>query len=278
MTTNPPPPSPPASSPPPTAATEAANAPPHAGKAGHAEQAGLVEQAGHAGLHTTALRLARRSGFVLDIPPLSVQPGDNLTVMGGSGSGKSTLLLALVGLVDDELTIDGETWLNGNNITHRPPHQRRIGIVFQEDNLFPHMTIAENLLFALNGREARTHPRHAAGHGNPMPRKLTAKQRTQEALRACELDGLGNRYPQALSGGQRARVAVMRCLLSEPSCVVMDEPFSGLDKALRQRFRAFVFDELLAVDVPFVLVTHDEDDIPQHGQLLRLGGDGIERF
>ncbi|MCH9735427.1 MAG: ATP-binding cassette domain-containing protein [Actinomycetia bacterium] len=216
-------------------------------------------------LRTESLTLTRQGrgqgrggGFHLEVPPLEVANGEILTVMGHSGSGKSTLLMTLVGLVDDELTVKGRMWLADKEITHLASHERNIGIVFQQDFLFPHMTVGENLRFALNGRRVR------------KAKGAEARQSIADALVACELPGVEDRYPDALSGGQRARIAVMRCLLSAPRAVVMDEPFSGLDVPLRERFRQFVFGQLISAQIPAILVTHDEADRIENGRVICL--------
>ena len=116
--------------------------------------------------------------------------------------------------------------------------------------MFPHLSVGENLAFALppavRGRRAR-------------------HERIEAALREADLDGFSGRDPATLSGGQRARVAVMRTLLAEPRALLLDEPFGKLDRALRDRFRAFVFDHARAARLPTLLVTHDEADAAAAG-------------
>jgi putative thiamine transport system ATP-binding protein len=171
-----------------------------------------------------------------------VAPGEVLTVMGPSGSGKSTLLAALVGALPGGFRMAGRVLLNGRDITGLPTHARRLGILFQDDILFPHLSVGGNLGFGLPARV-------------PERDRLIA-----EALEDADLAGMERRDPASLSGGQRARVALMRTLLSGPDALLLDEPFARLDSALRARMRAFVFERARRRGLPVVLVTHDSAD------------------
>jgi putative thiamine transport system ATP-binding protein len=128
-----------------------------------------------------------------------------------------------------------------------------VGILFQDDLLFPHLTALENLLFAL-----------------PAGPRAERVAQAQAALARAELAGLGDRRPHQLSGGQRSRVAVLRALLARPEALLLDEPFSRLDVALRARFRAFVFAQAREAGIPTVLVTHDAADVPEGARVLTL--------
>jgi putative thiamine transport system ATP-binding protein len=172
-----------------------------------------------------------------------IAPGEVLTVMGPSGSGKSTLLAALTGTLSSAFRMTGRILLQGRDITDLPPQDRRIGLLFQDDLLFPHLTVAGNLAFAL---PASLRPRAA---------RLA---RIDAALTQMDLQGFGPRDPATLSGGQRARVALARCLLSDPLALALDEPFSRLDTPLRATIRDLVFSHARAL--PVVLVTHDPQD------------------
>jgi putative thiamine transport system ATP-binding protein len=176
---------------------------------------------------------------------LTVAESDLVTVMGPSGSGKSSLLAFVCGTLDPAFGRTGSVRLGGDEITNLPPERRRVGILFQDDLLFPHLSVAENLAFGLPptiaGRRART-------------------ARIEQALAEADLAGFGARDPATLSGGQRARVALLRTLLAEPRALLLDEPFAKLDVALRDRFRRFVFDHARAERLPTLLVTHDPAD------------------
>ena len=185
---------------------------------------------------------------------LSVAPGCIHTVMGPSGSGKSTLLSALSGTLDPALDFDGDITLNGRQIAALPIEHRRVGILFQDDLLYAHMSVAENLLFAV-----------------PAGPKQARMQTMRQALQDIELPNLADANPATLSGGQRARVSLMRALLAQPQALLLDEPFSKLDTALRGRMRQLLGQMVHLRQIPVVLVTHDEDDIYDLAQLTRLG-------
>lgn len=184
----------------------------------------------------------------------TVAPGEVLSVMGPSGSGKSTLLSVLIGRADPGFAVTGRVRLDGQDLNGMGPEARRIGLLFQDDLLFPHLSVGENLAFALpaavKGRAAR-------------------QARIEAALDAAELSGFAHRDPATLSGGQRARVALMRCLLSAPRALLLDEPFSRLDADLRRQMREFVFGQVRAEGIPAILVTHDlEDALAAGGKVI----------
>jgi putative thiamine transport system ATP-binding protein len=190
---------------------------------------------------------------------LEVAAGEILTLMGPSGCGKSSLLAAIAGTLGDvaegaqALRFDGQVILDGQDLTHRPTAQRGIGLLFQDALLFAHMSVQENLLFAVPP-------------GPPAGRR----ERVAQALAEASLAGFGPADPATLSGGQRARVALMRALLAQPRALLLDEPFSRLDAALRQQFRAFVFDQVRTRGIPAILVTHDAADIADPARVVAL--------
>ncbi len=194
---------------------------------------------------------------LIDSFSLIVAPGTVTTVMGPSGAGKSTLLSYVSGTLDPVFTGTGHVILGGDEMTYLRPEKRRIGILFQDDLLFPHLSVGDNLAFGLaasvRGRAER-------------------RARIEAALEEAELSGFASRDPATLSGGQRQRVAVMRALLAEPRALLLDEPFARLDMALRDRFRAFVFGHALRRGLPVLLVTHDPDDArAAAGPVIDLG-------
>ncbi len=184
---------------------------------------------------------------------INVPPGFVHTVMGASGSGKSSLLAVVCGTLPPVFSFEGTVVLNDERIDNLPTRQRRVGILFQDDLLFAHMTVRENLLFAV-----------PAG-----PRAVREAQVTQ-ALDDLEMPGFAQADPATLSGGQRARVALMRALLAQPHALLLDEPFSKLDTALRQRVREFVFATVHARQIPVLLVTHDAADVADAQHLTTL--------
>ncbi|MER1611275.1 ATP-binding cassette domain-containing protein, partial [Enterobacter hormaechei] len=149
----------------------------------------------------------------------------------------------------------GSLWLNGTRRDGLPTEKRRIGILFQDDLLFPHLSVGQNLALAL-------------------PAQLKGKRSRREYIENCLIDAeLGEFYqrdPATLSGGQRARVSVLRSLIAEPEALLLDEPFSRLDEHLRGRFRQFVFSHIQQRGIPALLVTHDEQDIPPDGRVKKL--------
>jgi len=185
-----------------------------------------------------------------------IVPGEVLTVMGPSGSGKSTLLSYITGTLAPDFKATGTITLNNTNITQTPPHQRKIGILFQDDLLFPHLSVGANLAFGLP----------------PGGTKAERQTKIIDALNEVGLEHYATRDPSTLSGGQKARVALMRMLLSEPSALLLDEPFSRLDAALRAQVREMVFTRAKARNLPILMVTHEaEDAAAADGQIITLG-------
>lgn len=202
-------------------------------------------------LSGVTLRLAGRT--LLGPLDLRVAPGEIATVMGPSGGGKSTLLAFLCGTLDPAFAAEGTAALDGVALTGLPPERRRVGILFQDDLLFPHLSVGGNLAFAL--------PREVKDRAGAVV----------AALAEAELPGYENRDPATLSGGQRARVALMRALLARPRAILLDEPFAKLDAELRGRMRDFVFAHIGARNIPCLLVTHDPEDArAAGGPIVRL--------
>jgi putative thiamine transport system ATP-binding protein len=203
-------------------------------------------------LDRVSLGLAGREPLIRDLS-LAAAPGEIVTLMGPSGSGKSSLLAWLTGTLGTAFRAEGRAWVDGAEVTRLPPERRRIGILFQDDLLFPHMTVAENLAYAL--------PRAVSD-------RRTRRERIAEALAEAQLSGFEDRDPATLSGGQRARVSVLRTLLAEPKALLLDEPFSRLDQSLRGQFRSFVFDHARARALPMLLVSHDAADANAAGGVV----------
>jgi putative thiamine transport system ATP-binding protein len=202
-----------------------------------------------AGLELDGLQVRQGDRLLVDLSA-RIAPGEVLTIMGPSGTGKSTLLAAITGTLDPSFQTFGHVRLEGRDLGALPTRARRIGILFQDALLFPHLSVAGNLGFAL---PARTPDRAA---------------RIATALEEAGLPGLGPRDPATLSGGERARVALMRTLLAEPKALLLDEPFSRLDAALREQIRSFVLDTARRRGLPVILVTHDAED-------ARAAGGGV---
>ncbi|GFD77222.1 ABC transporter ATP-binding protein [Tenacibaculum sp. KUL118] len=185
-----------------------------------------------------------------------VAEGEVLTVMGPSGAGKSTLLQAIAGQLQAPFTLAGQIKINDVVMNNIDAHLRKVGIMFQDALLFEHMTVGENIAFAMPN--------------NAYKNKQMKRDAINELLAAVELDGLADRAVTTLSGGQQARISLIRTLASQPEVVLLDEPFSKLDVALRSQIRTWTFSQLKARRIPAVLVTHDKDDA------LAAGGEVIE--
>jgi putative thiamine transport system ATP-binding protein len=190
------------------------------------------------------------------VGPLSffVEPGEVVALTGPSGSGKSSLLAFAAGLLLPPLHAEGAVRLGDEPLAGLPVEARRLGLMFQDDLLFPHWSVRQNLLFALP-RGGTRHERHV---------------RCEAALAAAELDGLAERRPHELSGGQRSRVSLVRTLLAAPRALLLDEPFGKLDTGLRGRVRRIVWQQVQASKLPALLVTHDLDDVPPGARRIEL--------
>ena len=188
---------------------------------------------------------------------LSIEAGEIVTLMGPSGCGKSSLLAYIAGDLTAPMHGAGQVTLDGVDLTSMPPERRRVGRLFQDDLLFPHLTVAENLLFGI-------------ARGNPAERQSLVN----DALASAQLEGLENRAPHTLSNGQKARVALFRALMAKPQAMLLDEPFSKLDAELRQSIRNYVFAHLRERNIPTLLVTHDREDAPAGGRIFRISNKG----
>jgi sulfate/thiosulfate transport system ATP-binding protein len=193
---------------------------------------------------------------------LDIDDGEFFVLLGPSGSGKSTLLRAIAGLS----RIDhGRIALHGRDVTHVAARKRGVGLVFQNYALFRHMTVAENIEFALRVRRVRARAR---------------RQRRAELLRLVALEGLDDRLPAQLSGGQQQRVAVARALAHKPEVLLLDEPFGALDAKIREELRRTIREVQRELGISTVLVTHDQEEafaladrigIMNYGRLLEVG-------
>ncbi|MGC3874726.1 ATP-binding cassette domain-containing protein [Halomonas sp. GXIMD04776] len=185
-----------------------------------------------------------------------IAPGEVLTVMGPSGVGKSTLLAYIAGFLSPAFTASGKVRLGDRELTRLPAETRRVGLLFQDPLLFPHLNVGGNLAFGMIAEGSR--------------RKR--QQRVKTALEEIGLEGFAHRDPATLSGGQRSRVALMRVLLSRPCAMLLDEPFSKLDAALRSDMRQLVFERVRQERLPTLMVTHDAADAEAAGgRVIELG-------
>jgi putative thiamine transport system ATP-binding protein len=198
-------------------------------------------------------RLSAPGTVLLQNLRIDVPDGVIHTVMGQSGSGKSSLLSALAGTLPEGMVFEGSVVLDAQDMTHLPTERRRIGLLFQDDLLFAHMTVHENLLFAV-----------------PAGPRAARLQAVGQALRDAELESHAQADPATLSGGQRGRIALMRALLAQPHALLLDEPFAKLDASLRMRMREFVFATVRNRGIPGLMVTHDASDVADPAHLTHL--------
>lgn len=192
---------------------------------------------------------------------LEVQPGELLCLLGPSGCGKTTVLRLLAGLerLDaGEIVIAGK--LMAGRGRHVPPEKRRVGMVFQDFALFPHLTVAENVAYGLNGRQDR--------------------RLVNQLLAMAGLEHCAQRWPHQLSGGQQQRLALIRALAPQPDVMLLDEPFSNLDQQLRRQLRHEVRSILMNAGATSIFVTHDQEEalsladrvaIMWQGRLVQVG-------
>ena len=192
-----------------------------------------------------------------------IESGSLVTLYGPSGAGKTTLLRILAGLFNPEegrIVVNGVSWLDTRQKINLPPQQRSVGLVFQDYALFPHLTVRENLRFALpKGQDSKV---------------------IAELMEAIDLEALQHRKPGTLSGGQQQRVALARALVQRPSLLLLDEPLSALDHTMRRRLQQYLLDAHRAYGLTTLLVSHDVSEILhlssrmlvlEEGQLVRQG-------
>ena len=194
---------------------------------------------------------------VLDDVSLSVEAGASLALLGPSGCGKTTLLRTIAGLErpDAGQVRLGDVTLSARGV-HVPPERRRIGMVFQDWALFPHLDVASNVAYGLGRDDA-------------------ARRRVDETLEMVGLAGLGGRMPATLSGGQQQRVAIARAVAPRPAAILLDEPFSNLDAALRVKVRADTKRLLREIGMTSVFVTHDQGEAFVMGDQVAVMRDGV---
>ncbi|AME26229.1 MAG: ATP-binding cassette domain-containing protein [Pseudomonadota bacterium] len=197
--------------------------------------------------------------FLLDVSFRSTS--QRIVLFGPSGAGKSLTLQAIAGLIhldEGEIVLNGTTLLDTTKGIDLTPQARRIAYLFQDYALFPHLNVRQNIAFGLK-----------RGWWNPS--KHVAHADIDYWLNAFDLKPVARQYPGQLSGGQKQRVALARALIPHPQLLLLDEPFSALDMALRQRMRQELADLQSRLDIPMVLITHDPDDVAMFGdQVVNL--------
>ena len=175
------------------------------------------------------------------------RPGAVLAIFGPSGAGKTTVLRSIAGLyrpTSARVVSGDEVWADTTTRVFMPPHDRRVGFVFQEYALFPHMTAAGNVVAALGH-----HPRHER------------RARAEALLARVQLGLHASKHPHELSGGERQRVALARALARDPHVLLLDEPFAAIDRKTRRELQTVLDEIRRSLDIPVILVTHDIEDV-----------------
>ena len=225
---------------------------------------GAVEPPRSSGAAVVLERVRKSFGPVTAVDDVSfaIEPGEFITLLGPSGSGKTTTLMMIAGF--DHPT-EGQIYIDGTPLVGVPPYRRGIGMVFQSYALFPHMTVTENVGFALKQRGAG---------------RADIARRVAETLDVVRLRGYGARYPRQLSGGQQQRVALARAIIFRPRVLLMDEPLSALDKQLREELQLEMKRLHRQLGITFIYVTHDQREalimsdrvaVMNHGRIEQVG-------
>lgn len=198
----------------------------------------------------------------VDSVSLSVYQGEFFSLLGGSGCGKTTLLRMLAGF---EKPTSGKIYIDGIDMSDRPPYQRPVNMMFQSYALFPHMTVEQNVAFGLRQE-------------NTPPKEL--KERVKDVLELVHMTPYIKRKPHQLSGGQRQRVALARSLVKQPKLLLLDEPLAALDRKLREQTQFELVNIQERVGITFIMVTHDQEEamtmstrmtVMQNGRLSQVG-------
>jgi putative spermidine/putrescine transport system ATP-binding protein len=204
--------------------------------------AGGAAAAPPAKLRIRALRKTYGAVVALAGADLEMREGEFLTLLGPSGSGKTTLLMMVAGLTQPD---SGEVWIDGRLATYTPPFKRDVGMVFQNYALFPHLSVRDNIAFPLRMRR--------------VP-EATITRQVRRVLEIVRLPDVADRLPRALSGGQQQRIALARCMVYEPSIILMDEPLGALDKKLRDQMQLEIKQLHTTLGITVLYVTHDQEE------------------
>jgi molybdate transport system ATP-binding protein len=203
------------------------------------------------------------AGFAIDARvDVDLRPGSMLVLFGPSGAGKTTILRQIAGLERPDagvIRFDGRLWCDIAQGVWSPPQSRRIGLVFQDPTLFPHLTVRQNIVYGVKTTH-RVRPRSDPASGDRVRPGSDPDQAIAGIVKLLGIEDLENRYPRALSGGEGQRVALARALAPDPRLLLLDEPFASLDAPTRVRLRRDVRSLLQTTGTPAILVTHDRTE------------------
>ncbi len=214
----------------------------------------------HEGMASLSLQsIKKHFGPVRAVDGVDLDVGKHefLSLLGPSGSGKTTLLRIIAGL---ELPTSGRVVVGGQDVTRMPPYRRHIGMVFQNFLLFPHKSVAENIVFPLRMQRID---------------RTERAERLNWVIRLLRLDGLAERYPNELSGGQQQRVSLARGLISRPALLLLDEPLANLDRELRAEMEVEIRRYQKELNIPFVYVTHNQEEALTMSDRIAVMRNGI---
>lgn len=223
---------------------------------------GSLQRARSTAVRVEKLRKSYGGQVALDDLSLDIAPGSFQAILGPSGSGKTSLLMSVAGFLTPD---SGRVLVNGRDVLPLPPERRNFGMVFQGYALFPHLTVLDNVAFALRAKGAA---------------KGERDRRARTAIELVRLSGMQNRYPRQLSGGQQQRVALARAIAFEPDLLLLDEPLSALDRALRSDLQTELKDLQRKTGLTCLYVTHDQDEalsmadvvaVMASGQIKQIG-------
>lgn len=210
----------------------------------------------HVKLENLKFKYDGAQDYTIDGFSLEIDEGEIIALLGNSGCGKSTILRILSGLEDrvsGRIEIGGRVVLDDSVFVE--PEHRNVGLVFQDYGLFPHMTVEQNIVYGLKDMG-----------------KSEKKERLCEVLRLVSLEGVEKRYPHELSGGQQQRIALARAIAPKPKLLLMDEPFSNLDAALKKKIREELRDIIKSEGITSIIVTHDVEDAEgASDRIVRMG-------
>ncbi|WP_158968083.1 ATP-binding cassette domain-containing protein [Paraglaciecola sp. L3A3] len=212
-------------------------------------------------LHINNCQIKIKDGHIT-LPKISLAAGELLVVTGPSGMGKSTFLHWLLGDKIEHAQISGDISLNGTPLNSLNIEQRRIGLLMQDVHLFPHLTVLDNICFAL--------PHNTKGQNGKTLNRQQRRELATTMLENIDLAYLAQHYSEQLSGGERSRVGLIRALANEPHALLMDEPFAALDPKTSEQVSQWAFNQLQSRGVPSIMVSHDLDHLPSQAQHLNL--------